>query len=219
MALCTLMLDAFWGITSELKGDRLPQIDEDVSAFIQGFRSEGLTSVVIPITRLGGKWGYLIMVPIAVIVLNLTGKSWKKVLPASFIILSTLLLNQVMKWVFNRPRPTDDNHLTSIADWSLSYPSGHSMLSIAFYGFLIYMTFKYIDRTGLKWGLTILFIFLILSIGTSRVYLGVHYPSDVVAGYVAGLLWLAICIAAIRTMNFYRARRERKEKRLANEYK
>ena len=70
MAVCTVILDAFWDITSELKGDRLPEIDEKVSAFIQSFRSEGLTSLVIPITRLGGKWGYLIMVPAAVIVLT-----------------------------------------------------------------------------------------------------------------------------------------------------
>lgn len=217
MAVCTVILDAFWDITSELKGDRLPEIDEKVSAFIQSFRSEGLTSFVIPITRLGGKWGYLIMVPAAVIVLQLTGRGWKKVLPATFVIISTLLLNQVMKWVFNRPRPADDNHLTSIADWSLSYPSGHSMLSIAFYGFLIYITFKYIKRAWVKWTLTTLFLFLIISIGTSRVYLGVHYPSDVVAGYLAGLLWLAICIAGMRSINFYKLRRERNELRLAKE--
>lgn len=100
-------------------------------------------------------------------------------------------LNDFLKWVFKRARP-DIQPLIEID--SYSFPSGHAMGSIIVYGFIIYLLWKSRFSNQAKSMLTALFAILILLIGFSRIYLGVHYPSDVIAGYAAGFVWLCTCI-------------------------
>ncbi|HTM92598.1 MAG TPA: phosphatase PAP2 family protein, partial [Flavisolibacter sp.] len=76
----------------------------------------------------------------------------------------------------------------------LSFPSGHALMSITFYGLLIYMIFKSVKNPALKWTLISLLIILIIIIGSSRVYLRVHYATDVIAGYCIGFLWLVFTV-------------------------
>lgn len=118
------------------------------------------------------------------------------------VSLSSLLLMYLLKLVFNRPRPLIP--LLKEAQ-GLSFPSGHALNSMAFYGLLIYLVWRNIKDSGLKWVLVLLLSLNILMIGVSRVYLRVHYATDVIAGFCVGLMWLLISITVLRQMeNFSR---------------
>jgi undecaprenyl-diphosphatase len=116
------------------------------------------------------------------------------------IALSSLGLMFLLKNLFNRKRP--EIPLLEEAR-GLSYPSGHALMSVTFYGLIIYMVFKYVRNRELRWTLITLLLFLILIIGTSRIYLRVHYASDVIAGYCIGFLWLAFAIWTLNRMEKY----------------
>ena len=93
-----------------------------------------------------------------------------------------------------RPRPTEHR---IIDESGYSFPSGHSMVSAAFYGFLIYLIYKNVKNKYLKWGLITILSLLVFLIGVSRIYLGVHYTSDVLAGFLVAISYLIIFITAI----------------------
>ena len=109
----------------------------------------------------------------------------------------TVLSNQGLKYLIKRIRP---DHLKLIKQGGYSYPSGHSMISIAVYGFLIYYVYKHIEKKYLKIFLILVLTLLIISIGLSRIYLGVHYPSDVIGGY---LLAFPILILVVKEVEKY----------------
>lgn len=101
------------------------------------------------------------------------------------------ILNQLFKFILQRPRPTE---YRIINESGYSFPSGHSMISMAFYGFLIYLIYKYVKNKKLKYISITLISILIIFIGISRIYLGVHYTSDVLAGFLFSISYLIIFI-------------------------
>jgi undecaprenyl-diphosphatase len=111
------------------------------------------------------------------------------------IVVSSFLLMFGLKQFFARQRPT--GQLLETAK-NFSYPSGHSLMSVTFYGLLAYIAWHSIRNKGLKWVLIILLILWTLVIGASRIYLRKHYYSDVIAGFAMGFLWLFISLIAIR---------------------
>ena len=104
------------------------------------------------------------------------------------------IFNQLLKQILQRPRPTG---YRLIEESGYSFPSGHSMVSMAFYGYLIYLIYKHVENKYLKVCMISLLTILILSIGISRIYLGVHYTSDVVAGFLISISYLMAYIPAI----------------------
>lgn len=103
-------------------------------------------------------------------------------------LILVVILNTLIKNIVQRPRP---DGFRLVSEWGYSFPSGHSMVAMAFYGFLAWLVWKY-ERDALsRWFYLIVFAGLILVIGISRVYLGVHYASDVIAGFFVSLAWLA----------------------------
>ena len=111
------------------------------------------------------------------------------------------LLNLWLKSFFERERP---NVNRIIEAEGFSFPSGHSMGSMTYYGFLIYLVLRSKRKPYSKFGLGILLCLVILLIGISRIYLGVHYPSDVMAGYMAGSVWLVLCISLLEIIYLYK---------------
>ena len=85
----------------------------------------------------------------------------------------------------------------------LSFPSGHAIMSVTFYGLLIYIIGQTQKNKPIKWSLIIPLLVLIQFIGFSRVYLRVHYASDVAAGYIIGLLWLLISLDLLKRIEDY----------------
>jgi membrane-associated phospholipid phosphatase len=113
------------------------------------------------------------------------------------IALSSLALMFILKHLFGRERP-----LIPLLESAkgLSFPSGHALMSMTFYGLLIYITWHSVKNNGLKWTLISLLLLLILLIGFSRIYLRVHYTSDVIAGFAMGWLWIVISLKVIRRL-------------------
>lgn len=106
-------------------------------------------------------------------------------------LITITILNQLFKFILQRPRPTE---YRIINETGYSFPSGHSMISMAFYGFLIYLIYKYVKNKKLKYISITLISILIIFIGISRIYLGVHYTSDVLAGFLFSISYLMIYI-------------------------
>ena len=93
-----------------------------------------------------------------------------------------------------RPRP---DHLRLIKQGGYSFPSGHSMIAICVYGTLIYLVHRKVKNRKIKVALEILLTIIILLIGISRIYVGVHYPSDVITGYLISIIILIINISIL----------------------
>ena len=106
-------------------------------------------------------------------------------------LITITILNQLFKFILQRPRPTE---YRIINESGYSFPSGHSMISMAFYGFLIYLIYKYVKNKKIKYISITLISVLIIFIGISRIYLGVHYTSDVLAGFLFSISYLIIFI-------------------------
>ena len=125
---------------------------------------------------------------VALLTIGLTRN--KKV--AAVVVLNLVLvvaLNFLLKNIIQRPRPVG---YRLISESGYSFPSGHSMLSMAMYGMAIYLIYRYVGQVSLKWLGVIGLGLLIVLIGASRVYLGVHYASDVLAGFLITLAYLVI---------------------------
>lgn len=103
-------------------------------------------------------------------------------------------LNQLFKRILQRPRPTE---YRIIQETGYSFPSGHSMISMAFYGYLICLIYKHVKNKCIKWISISLLSILICLIGISRIYLGVHYTSDVLGGFLISISYLVIYISAV----------------------
>lgn len=181
----------FIELTESLKEDLLTQYDQQISEYVVSFRSPALTDYFIFITHVGDVYGYVIVLAVAVLATVLYFKNWKYILQTIFVLLLASISNVLLKRIVNRARP-DAAHLVVVE--TLSYPSGHAMGAMAFYGFLIYLTYRFKINPILKTVLILLFLIMILSIGISRIYLGVHFPSDIAGGYIAGLIWVFFCI-------------------------
>ena len=108
-----------------------------------------------------------------------------------FNAFNILILNILLKLIFMRDRPYD---LMIITETGYSFPSGHAMCALGFYGFIIYLTWHFNLEKKVKIIFTILLSILIVLLGVSRVYLGVHYASDVLAGYMVSVAYLIIYI-------------------------
>ena len=118
------------------------------------------------------------------------------------------ILNKIIKFIMQRPRPTE---FRIIEETGYSFPSGHSMVSLAFYGYLIYLIYKYINNKHLKRTLIIILSVLICIIGVSRIYLGVHYTSDVLGGFLISFAYLIIYIELVNKFVLEKNKDDKKE--------
>jgi undecaprenyl-diphosphatase len=177
--------------------------DESVFAFLRQFVSEANNRVMLVFTFLGTH-KFLIPANLSLIAYFLFIKKhkWYSIkVPA--IALSSLGLMFGLKHFFGRPRP--DVPLLFQAE-GLSFPSGHALFSVTFYGLLVYIIYHMIKHKPLKWILIVLLFILMIIIGFSRVYLRVHYASDVIAGFCVGFMWLVFTIWLLNRMEKFSRR-------------
>ena len=152
--------------------------------------SDFTTPIAKFITNFGGAI-FLIVLTMALFILIKNKKIGFSVFSNLVII---TVLNQLLKRILQRPRPTE---FRIIEETGYSFPSGHSMVSMAFYGYLIYLIYKYVKNKYVKWISIGVLSLLICSIGISRIYLGVHYTSDVLGGFLISISYLIIYIGAV----------------------
>ena len=174
------------GMTEDVLDNEINKLDVAGYTFIaENFISDSLTPIVKVITQFGGEI-FLILLAIILFIVIKNKKT-------GFMIWLNLglsaLLNQILKHIIQRPRP-DEYRIVDASGYS--FPSGHSMVSAAFYGFLIYLIYKNVKNKYLKWSLISILGLLVVLIGTSRIYLGVHYTSDVLAGFLIAISYLIV---------------------------
>lgn len=165
--------------------DKIITLDNNIHNYILSIRSTTLTNIFKFITSFGGSTFLLILTTILFILVK-NKKISINIILNLFII---FLLNQITKNIFLRERPLGIN---LINETGYSYPSGHAMVSLAYYGYLIYLINKTKIHKILKISSTILLSLLILLIGLSRIYLGVHYFTDIIGGFLLSTTYLLI---------------------------
>lgn len=158
-------------------------IDDFSYSIVSFFISDTMTTIMKFITFFADPiWCILFSVLVIIF--------WKKIRKAFLInLILVFMLNYILKLIFSRTRPIDINIIT---ETGYSFPSGHAMISLAIYGFLAYLLWKS-DYKYKKIGVSLL-VLLIVLIGISRIYLGVHYTSDVIAGFIVSLGYLLLFI-------------------------
>ena len=156
-----------------------------------------ISDFVTPIAKFITNFGGAIFLSIATIALLLLIKNKKIGLSIFSNIVIITILNQLLKRILRRPRPTE---FRIVEETGYSFPSGHSMVSMAFYGYLIYLIYRYIKNKYIKWSLIVLLSILICLIGISRIYLGVHYTSDVLGGFLLSISYLVVYISLIKNL-------------------
>lgn len=159
--------------------------DETIRFWVYEHRSPLLSAIFIPITYVGN-WQTITV--LGAILLAIPKIRRKIGLPFALISLSSTVIYKVVKGIFERPRPELDLRL--IPQGGFSFPSGHSMNCIVCFGILIYLIRRYCPNRKLANVLTVVLGLLIVGIGTSRVYVGVHFPTDVLGGWSLGLAFL-----------------------------
>lgn len=202
---------SLWGfiyLASLLLTNRVQAFDERVLAWIDTIQAPALDWIMKGFTALGNP--QTVVIPILMIVvyfLFLKPHRWYAVrIPA--VALGSYLLNRLLKAWFDRPRPANSEHMVDVL-YSLSFPSGHAMFALSFYGLLIHLVWQFVKKPSTRWWLTALIGFTIIMIGLSRVYLKVHYLTDVLAGFAAGFLWLVICLYLIKIIEKLIRKREK----------
>ncbi|WP_421378895.1 phosphatase PAP2 family protein [Bacillus salacetis] len=190
LALIVALTAGFIRIVEELNESEIKNFDSAVYSGVSSFTTEGMTEFMKGITFLGGVKWLTILTAVAVI-LFLVFKKYSLGLYVLFTVALGGGFNWLLKEYFKRQRPAIE---ALVEQDGYSFPSGHSMGSFIFYGALAFAVFRLYDHTWSKVLGAALLIFLVFLIGLSRVYLGVHYPSDILGGFTAGGVWLAFSI-------------------------
>jgi undecaprenyl-diphosphatase len=159
--------------------------DFSIDQALYAMRSPLSTKVFSLITELGSGAVVVALVVIAFVIFWRTGR-WQYGIGMAVSVLGSLAVAEVVKYVVARARPP--LYLHAVVETGYSFPSNHATVAMALYGFFIYAAWR-AARTPWRSPLIILLCAIILLVGFSRIYLGVHYPSDVVAGYAIGFIF------------------------------
>ncbi|WP_162515283.1 phosphatase PAP2 family protein [Paenibacillus pinistramenti] len=186
MLLSVVCLSFFIGIALSVKFQHIAGFDLTVMSRIQSVNSDILTIIMKGFTTIGS--GLFVVIIAAVLAFFLFRIGYRReLLLLAGIISGSGLLNILLKSMFHRTRP--DIHRI-IQAGGYSFPSGHSMAAFTLYGITVYFLWRHIPRFGARMLVLLLGTFMVLMIGVSRIYLGVHYPSDVIGGYLMSAVWL-----------------------------
>ena len=163
------------------------KLDNTIMSFMIDIRNDNLTKIMTSITNVGSAYALIVIC----ILLLCFMKDRKMAVKIIINLIFVFITSQVLKIIFHRPRP-DELYLVKVYDYS--YPSGHAMVSLVFYGYLLYL----INKSKLNKIFKVLFMIIIpillLAIFFSRLYLGVHYLSDIISGILFGFICLILYV-------------------------
>ena len=189
--LVTITTLLFILLSYAVSSNKTNYIDALIHSYLIDIRNNNLTSILLFITNLGGATFLIILSTILFIIIK------KKKIPLYIFMNLTcaFLTNEITKSIFTKSRPIGIN---LIDETGFSYPSGHSMVSLSFYGFITYLLLKNCKNNLIKTIIIISSIILISLVGFSRIYLGVHYLSDVIGGFLLATIYLNLYINIIK---------------------
>lgn len=205
LAMVTLGAALFAQIAAAVVEGQTQAFDESILRFMGENGAPWLDSTALEVTALGAR------VVVYMVVLVASAFLWQSRhhYSAALLWVSVFgagLINTVLKVSFNRPRPDVFPWRTQHVGLA-SFPSGHAMTSMVVYGTLAFLIARLAPTPLLRRLTWALAVFVIVIVGLSRLYLGVHYPSDVLAGFVIGAAWAVTCALGIEAVRYFRARR------------
>lgn len=195
---------AFAKFAGHVRGGRTQAFDDGVLRWLAEHRSPALEPLMLEITFLGTGTVVMMIVAVSALFLWLTKHRYS----AALLLIATvggILLNGLLKMGFGRPRPQIFDWGVEVVSWS--FPSGHAMSAAVVYGTVAYLASRLQVRHWHRVLTLAAAAILILLIAISRLYLGVHYPSDVIAGVIIGLAWASFCMATLEAIQLYARRR------------
>lgn len=203
-----LLLNIFFILTfskitkSVMANESLVSLDQWINENIIYFRTPWVNTITIIITQLGNQV-FVFLCSVIITFYMFLKRKFDIIVSYVIAIIGGGLLNFTLKIVIQRERPISEDTLTKVAGFS--FPSGHAMLSVIFFGMIAYILTREIKSLKLNLIIILSAGFIIFLIGFTRIYLQVHYLSDVIAGYVGGLFWLSVNIIGLE---IYRKKKE-----------
>ena len=190
LVLFLVILFVFVAITDEIVLENENGFDQNISQAISSLVNPFATRLMEVFTFFGSS-AFLLPAYVVMIIFYLSRKKMKLALDITMIGLSSTIILNLFKEIFKRQRPLDPliRNVTGF-----SFPSGHSFSSFTFFGLLIYILWKSAIKKAWKILLAIFLLLFAATIAFSRVYLRVHYPSDVVAGFCLSIIWLMLSL-------------------------
>ncbi len=203
ITIALLLFFAYWTDVVFSSEEHL-QFDLAIIEWVQSFVSDSATTAFIVITEIGYIY---VIIPVMLGVLGFWIFKKKHYWESVMLVVCVLggdLIKVSLKNILQRQRP---DFLQVVTESGFSFPSGHTMVSITFYGMLAYIIWLNMPhRKGLRITLAILAPVIVVAVGISRIYLGVHYPSDVIASFAVGGAWLITCMLALNSIRYYKSK-------------
>jgi undecaprenyl-diphosphatase len=187
----------FGGLVEDLlTGDPIVRFDRALDDYLHSHATPHLTTFFLVVTALGSTVA-MVLLGVVVAVLLAWRRLWTLLWTWIAAVAGSALIDWLLKDIFQRPRPHFAHPL--LIETSYSFPSGHAMESFVAYGMLAYLTVLWLRRWEARVAAVCGAALVVVLIGFSRMYLGVHYFSDVIAGYAAGGVWLSALITGAET--------------------
>jgi len=191
----SLLIISFFLLLWSVLAHKIDAFDTAVYNLVTIKKNDTVTSIYKFITFFGST---KLMVALAIFCLVIFHKNKKGAFVTVGLIISTIV-NNIIKPIVRRQRPLK---LMMVEESTFSFPSGHTMASVTMYGLFIYLVWQSNLNKKLKVLFTILLTLLIIAIGLSRIYLGAHYASDVIASVIVSTVWLIIYISFVKNKKF-----------------
>lgn len=193
----------FGGIAEDVvTGDPLTIVDREIAVWLHMHATPTLTAAMKFIS-LFASWHVITGICLFMALYFAWKRSRYRLVALMLAIPVGMLMNGMLKYAFHRPRPSWDVPILIIE--SFGFPSGHAMSATLIYGFLAAFGVRSVQSWRWRVLVVLSAVLLVVLIGFSRLYLGVHYLSDVLAGMAAGSAWLALCWIAVGTLRRHRA--------------
>ena len=192
MVLAAIAAALFCGLAVAVETNGLPGFDEAVRMEVHSLATPLLTLLAEKLTWLGSLGVLALFGVVAVAVLVYAGRRHEAVL-LTVTMVGALVLENGLKFSFQRARPPP---FFGSEPLTYSFPSGHALFSLCFYGGLAIAAARSVRSGAIKTGIWLATVLLVLAIGGTRIYLGVHYPSDVLGGYLVAIAWISVVLIA-----------------------
>ncbi len=169
--------------------------DASIRTAMRQMQSPMWNTLFLAITKLGSTL-YLTIIGVVVGIIFIILRSFRSLLILIVVMAGQGILDRGCKWIIARPRPSSLINYRAVE--SFSFPSGHAIASLCLYGTIAWIVASRLENSAAKAGTGIFAAVLIFLIGMSRVYIGVHYPTDVMAGFLAAAIWTAAVLSTDR---------------------
>ena len=197
LLIVTFLTVCFAVIAYLVVSDKVSWFDVPIIYYIQGLESTSLTPIMFFFTLIGSKF---IVAPLSIIILLVLYIQKKQLSELLFFAIASLgseFLNIILKLVFQRVRPIEHR---LVEETGYSFPSGHSMAAFTLYVLIAYFLFHRSKTFKMRIVVISFVSLLIFAVGLSRIYLGVHFPSDIIGGYLASGIWFLLSFSLLRTV-------------------